>query len=175
MSLLLLLASLAAVEPVWFYPGAGGETVEIAPDSTVRGVPVTRTGTLLARAEDPEALRALDTVADLEVLAGEGHVVRIRPGPGIDEVVLSRQLRARADVAWAHPNLRFRLVPTALPDDPFVGDQWHLENSGQTGWTPGVDIDAELAWELSTGAGGRVAINATGVGAGHAGPAALRG
>ncbi|MDP7112572.1 MAG: S8 family serine peptidase [Myxococcota bacterium] len=168
MSVILLMATMVAVEPVWFHPGRGTEIVVIEADSTVNGVRVARTGELLARVEDPAALRALLQVAEVEVLAGDGHVVRIVPRPGIDDVVLSRELRARDDVVWSHPNLRVELVPTALPDDPFVTDQWHLENTGQGGWTPGVDIDAEIAWELSTGAGGMVAIIDTGVDTDHA-------
>lgn len=168
MSLFLLMMTMTAVEPPWFYPGRGPEIAVIEEDSTVRGLPVGRTGWLLARADDPSALRALGDVAELEIRSGDGHVVRIRPRDGVDEVVLSRQLRARPDVGWAHPDLSVTLVPTTLPDDPFVADQWHLENTGQRGWTPGVDIDAELAWALSTGAGGMVAIIDTGVDTEHA-------
>ena len=168
MSVILLMASMLAVEPVWFHPGRGPEIAVIEADSTVNGVRVARTGELLARVEDPTALRSLLQVAEVEVLAGDGQVVKIVPRPGIDEVVLSRELRERDDVVWSHPNLRVELVPTAMPDDPFVADQWHLENTGQGGWTPGVDIDAELAWGLSTGGGGMVAIIDTGVDTDHA-------
>ncbi len=160
--------TMTAVEPTWFHPGRGTEIAVIEEDSTVRGLPVKRTGWLLAEVDDPAVLRSLEDVAELDVQSGTGRVVRIRPREGVDEVVLSRQLHARPDVAWAHPDLSVTLVPTALPDDPFVGDQWHLENTGQRGWTPGVDIDAELAWTLSTGAGGMVAIIDTGVDTEHA-------
>lgn len=43
------------------------------------------------------------------------------------------------------------VLPTALPNDPSFGSEWSLRNVGQTGGTPGVDINAERAWDISTG------------------------
>ncbi|MFM8984870.1 MAG: S8 family peptidase [Planctomycetia bacterium] len=43
------------------------------------------------------------------------------------------------------------VLPTALPNDPSFGSEWSLRNVGQTGGTPGVDIGAERAWDISTG------------------------
>ena len=37
------------------------------------------------------------------------------------------------------------------PNDPFYGDQWGLDNTGQNGGTPGIDIHAEEAWDITTG------------------------
>ena len=39
----------------------------------------------------------------------------------------------------------------AVPDDPQYGQLWGLENLGQTGGTVDADIDAEAAWDVSTG------------------------
>lgn len=36
-------------------------------------------------------------------------------------------------------------------DDPLYPDQWHLNNTGQSGITPDIDIDADLAWGITTG------------------------
>lgn len=38
-----------------------------------------------------------------------------------------------------------------LPDDSLFNDQWSLLNTGQAGGTPGADIDATLAWDITTG------------------------
>ena len=167
MQIFLLMLTLTAVEPAHFYPGSGPELATIAEDSTVSGVPVRRTGYLLARVDDPKALQAEPAIAHVEVLAGDGHVVRIRPAPGVDEVALSRTLHERPDVTWAHPNLAMQLFPRDLPDDPFVASQWHLQNTGQSGWTENVDINAELAWTISTGAGGLISIIDSGVQTDH--------
>ena len=62
---------------------------------------------------------------------------------------------------YVYPN------PIVLPDvlvgpDPLLSDQWHLYNSGQTGGTPGEDLNVAGpagAWSLGAyGAGVRVAI-----------------
>jgi subtilisin family serine protease len=37
------------------------------------------------------------------------------------------------------------------PNDPYYPQQWALNNTGQTGGTPGADVDAEAAWDLETG------------------------
>jgi PKD repeat protein len=37
------------------------------------------------------------------------------------------------------------------PNDASFGQQWSLKNTGQSGGTAGADIDAELAWDITTG------------------------
>src|SRR6266850_7381977 len=36
-------------------------------------------------------------------------------------------------------------------NDPLFADQWHFRNTGQTGGTPGADINLLKAWETETG------------------------
>jgi hypothetical protein len=38
-----------------------------------------------------------------------------------------------------------------VPNDSNYFRQWHLKNTGQIGGTPGLDIDAEIAWDSTTG------------------------
>lgn len=38
-----------------------------------------------------------------------------------------------------------------IPNDPHFINQWGLNNTGQNGGTPGVDIDALKAWKITTG------------------------
>jgi subtilisin-like proprotein convertase family protein len=47
---------------------------------------------------------------------------------------------------------------TGSPDDPLFADQWHLQNTGQTGGTPGADANVIPAWEKATGEGVTIAI-----------------
>jgi len=42
-------------------------------------------------------------------------------------------------------------TPGIFPDDEFFPMQWHLYNTGQSGGTPGADIRAPEAWEITTG------------------------
>jgi subtilisin family serine protease len=91
---------------------------------------------------------------------------RLARHPGVPRTVLAR-VPAGADVrqtvaalerdprvAWAEPNA-YRTAG-AVPNDPFLSQQWGLLNTGQT--VDGVtgmadaDIDAPEAWDVTTGA-----------------------
>jgi subtilisin family serine protease len=41
-----------------------------------------------------------------------------------------------------------------IPNDPQLNQQWHYHNTGQTGGTPGADIDLFQAWDIETGNSG---------------------
>jgi uncharacterized protein (TIGR03382 family) len=150
----------------WFYPGAGPEQVKISPESTIGGLHVQRTGTVLVHAEDPASLAALPEVTQVVVLRKQ--TARLHLTPGTDDLVFSRILHERDDVTWAHPNLLMQPRARALPNDPYLPEQWHLQNTGQNNGTPGVDTNVELAWALTRGAGQIVAVVDTGVDTSHA-------
>jgi len=53
-------------------------------------------------------------------------------------------------------------------NDTFFADLWHLDNRGQSGGTPGADIEALRAWELTRGSPAvRVAVLDSGIGMNH--------
>jgi subtilisin family serine protease len=56
-------------------------------------------------------------------------------------------------IEWASPNIAFSPKPCGLviPIDEYFPLQWHLHNTGQSGGTPGADINAPAAWEITTG------------------------
>ncbi len=68
-----------------------------------------------------------------------------------------------------HPAVEFiepNYIVTTLtePDDPLFSNLWGLHNTGQTGGTPGADIHATEAWDISTGSNSVVvAIIDTGI------------
>lgn len=43
------------------------------------------------------------------------------------------------------------ILSTALSNDPSFGLEWNLQNTGQSGGTAGIDINATRAWDISTG------------------------
>ena len=59
------------------------------------------------------------------------------------------RLRADPRVLYAEPNFEVHAFRT--PDDPRFGEQYGLQNLGQTGGTPGADISAPHAWDVFTG------------------------
>lgn len=82
------------------------------------------------------------------------RLARVAPNETLSAVAA---LSSRPDVVYAEPNYIKRLPVT--PNDGHYGIQWGLKNSGQTDaigtvfvpGTPGDDIDAELAWNITTG------------------------
>ncbi len=87
-------------------------------------------------------------------------------GGGIDTTQALELLASNPNVQFAEPN--YIVQADLIPDDTRYPELWGLHNTGQTGGTPGADIDAELAWDITTGAGSVVvAVIDTGVDYGH--------
>lgn len=59
------------------------------------------------------------------------------------------------DVEYAEPNyirsIRSLTPSPVIPNDPLFGQQWALRNTGAGGGTPGADINATNAWDITTG------------------------
>ena len=62
------------------------------------------------------------------------------------------------NVEYAEPNYIFSIAEAtpadtdrAVPTDPRFGEQWGLDNTGQSGGTADADIDAPEAWSMTTG------------------------
>lgn len=54
--------------------------------------------------------------------------------------------------AVALSQFNYPVEARVIPDDPsFAGQQWGLNNTGQTGGTPDADVDAPEAWDITTG------------------------
>ncbi len=64
---------------------------------------------------------------------------------------LSWALMQLDEVEAAEPNFIHDLPEMAAPNDPLYSDQWDMNNTGQTGGTPGADMHMEEAWDISTG------------------------
>jgi subtilisin family serine protease len=79
------------------------------------------------------------------------RVVHIGAGEDVRRAAMA--LAADPAVAWAQPD--YYQEAGSLPNDPFFGQQWGLDNTGQTlkgvAGTPGADIDIADAWKRTTG------------------------
>jgi PKD repeat protein len=71
-------------------------------------------------------------------------------GPQGNEFQLAKTLQTLNSVAVAQVNHAVQLR-TTLPNDPQFSQQWALQNTGQSGGNVGADIDATLAWDITTG------------------------
>ncbi|MDP2361346.1 MAG: S8 family serine peptidase [bacterium] len=105
----------------------------------------------------------LDAVA-LE--SGHGRDLVIELAPGSDLKAAQAAWAARPEVEWAEYDwLMHALV---IPNDPYFSGQWALRNLGGGIYTNDCDIDAELAWDVTTGSTGiKIAIIDTGVDLDH--------
>jgi subtilisin family serine protease len=83
-------------------------------------------------------------------------LIVIKKDPGKKGQDVLDQLNANAEVDYAEPNFIYKIQKA--PDDPDYPNMWGFHNRGdgvnlyQTG-TPGVDINVEKAWDVTTGSG----------------------
>ncbi|HXV78105.1 MAG TPA: S8 family serine peptidase [Candidatus Polarisedimenticolaceae bacterium] len=104
---------------------------------------------LVARtvARDPKAYAPLaDLVAERTNRLG---VVDLRVPEGSDLIPWLDLLETTGEVRYAE--VASRGVYLATQSDPLYPQQYALNNTGQTGGTPGADVDAERAWDLTAG------------------------
>ncbi|HXI04056.1 MAG TPA: S8 family serine peptidase [Candidatus Saccharimonadales bacterium] len=100
-----------------------------------------------ARALDRANARAL--VHGLKIkqfLSGDEHW-KLGPGVSVDQAIAA--LSHNPHIRFAEPN--YILHADVIPNDPRLGELWGMINNGQTGGTPDADIDADMAWGVSTG------------------------
>jgi subtilisin family serine protease len=143
---------------------AGRAGFQFVPGEVVVGYkPGTSSATVrAARASVRGALRASVRRARTEVLA-------LPKDATVATAIAS--LRADPSVAFAEPNYIRHL--TLTPNDPLFGDEWGLSNTGQldsdgNAGTPGDDVGAPAAWDITTGSPGiTVAILDSGIANDH--------
>jgi subtilisin family serine protease len=92
----------------------------------------------------------LKYIKPLGILEGF-HLVRL-PAAAARGFDPSR-LRSLPSVQWIERQYR-RMRFKRQPIDPLFENQWHLENTGQSGGTAGVDVNAVPAWNLGLSGGG---------------------
>ncbi|WP_145266344.1 S8 family serine peptidase [Tautonia plasticadhaerens] len=139
-----------------------------APDSVEHVVPITWHGTptwqeqggWIARFDTGASLR--DQQVELIGQSLNGLAARVSRQLGVDGMV---HLRTPGDVSFDFLNATLSSVPgfryivpnfvdrhlAAAPDDPLYPDQYHHDNTGQTGGTVDADVDTTEAWDITTG------------------------
>ncbi len=89
-----------------------------------------------------------------------------RLGPGVRVEQAIERMARNPNVTYAEPN--YLLTLDIIPNDPRLDELWGMINTGQTGGTPDADIDADMAWGVSTGSSSvLVAVIDTGVDYNH--------
>ncbi len=100
---------------------------------------------LSALGQKPSQLRA---IRQLSVNAGI-WLLHFDP-KNISEAEMLRSVKAHRDVLEAQYNHYLEQRATT-PADADFGQQWQWVNDGTGGGTPDADVDAELAWDITTG------------------------
>lgn len=108
---------------------------------------------------DLDALRAVVgalTGRDGELLAGLETLRSNRLGihdlrvpPGADVLAVTAMLDATGLCEFAEANTIGEYVGAS--NDPSLNQQWHFINTGQAGGVPDADVDADIAWAITTG------------------------
>lgn len=80
---------------------------------------------------------------------GEERVqhVKLNKGETVEDAL--ERYRHSPAIEYAEPNYIHQLA--AIPNDTKFNELWGLHNTGQTGGTADVDIDAPEAWDITTG------------------------
>ncbi|MBI4231006.1 MAG: choice-of-anchor D domain-containing protein [Planctomycetes bacterium] len=148
----------------------GGGGVPVSPPAVTPGGPSTpgdhKPGEVLIKFRPSAGAAERD---DVRSGLGASRARRFRSGAehwklgaGLSTEEAIARLRAHPRVEYAEPNSIVRA--DLLPDDPRFPELWGLRNTGQNGGTPGADIHAEMAWNVSTGSRTvRVAVIDTGI------------
>lgn len=107
-----------------------------------------------ASSADPVAAvakRASLGLMESRPIAGALHAMRVLPAVAGESLAATlARLRADPEVVFAEPDQR-RYIH-AVPNDPLYLDQWYLQNASTT---PSA-VDAETAWDVTTGSNGIV-------------------
>jgi subtilisin family serine protease len=108
----------------------------------------------LKRATTGAAMAAVHAAAGASVmkafnLVDNLQLVKLPPGIDVKQALQHYAHNPHANVLYAEPNWIVEAVAT--PNDPNFGSLWGLKNTGISGGVLGADIDAENAWNLTTG------------------------
>ena len=84
----------------------------------------------------------------------DGPMVRMKLADGVSVQEALTRLSDDERVEFAEPNRIYTLSEAANPPNDLDAKLWGLDNTGQTGGTPGADVNAKEAWSITTGSKG---------------------
>ena len=99
--------------------------------------------------------RHVSSADRVEVWPALPNGMRIRCGTrsGFESLALANLLAELPEVRFAQPDMVSTSTSTGVPNDPLFGDQWGLDNTGQSGGVVDIDMDLPEAYEYTAGDG----------------------
>jgi len=95
---------------------------------------------------------ALGVVLDRDFQGMPGlYRVRSHSRNGFDVLQQTNDISFRPEVRYAEPDMIRTTRYDIIPNDPSFGTQWALRNTGQSGGVANMDMDADLAWDITAG------------------------
>ncbi len=79
------------------------------------------------------------------------YLVRADSRDGFAVLGSANAIAARPDVRFAEPDRIMTVLKHLIPNDALFGLQWGLNNTGQSGGTPDIDMNIPEAWDTTTG------------------------
>ena len=86
----------------------------------------------------------------IRCISEDWNIWLIATSDSLESVSFLLRCTKNNQVISAQPNIKATFRETK-PNDIGFANQWYLKNTGQTGGTPGADIQATLAWDIATG------------------------
>jgi subtilisin family serine protease len=126
--------------------------VRFAKDINNKSLSITRRNSILTSSSAGQVKRTLKSMPDLSL-------VELPAGLSVEDAI--NTLKGKSGIVHAQPNFIYKAL--SFPNDTRFNEQWALNNTGQTGGTPGADIDASKAWDIITDSNIIVAVIDTGV------------
>lgn len=148
------------------FTGAGNQPM-ILTDQLVSRFKPEMTADQIERVKETYGLETVESLGFVE----NGFVLRVRPDAGMSALQVANSLVEQGHAVYASPSfiehIPVRSVVAVAEEveaaeageaearhavsDPRFANQWHLENTGQGGGTPGADVRAHAAWHVTLG------------------------
>jgi subtilisin-like proprotein convertase family protein len=103
------------------------------------------------KVKSTQSLQELTNIFDAKNLGSTGYIPNtyvIEFPQQLTPQNIQQQLRQLENIELAYPFVDYQQKSRSLPNDALFSDQWHLQNQGQTGGTPGEDVNVLSAWSL---------------------------
>lgn len=138
--------------PTLAVPSTAAAAEEFRPDTVIVKMKdsasvLERGGSNRGRSEDAARRVGLQVRSSEEFRAVGLQRLRVA---GVGPREAARRLTADPEVEYAEPDFVLHALEW-LPNDTYFGRQWALRNTGQESGTPGADIGASDAWDITRG------------------------